>query len=134
MREHGEGDVPVPGVVAADLVVVQAGLVLGSLEAFLDGPARAGHADELLVGGPVRGAAQIVGQLQLALAVAGQRAADQQVPGPAGRRGALVAGQGGGRPVEQARPFGAVPAAAALPCLVRGVRGSEERRVGKECV
>jgi len=29
--------VPVPGVVAADLVVVQAGLVLAGLEAFLDG-------------------------------------------------------------------------------------------------
>jgi hypothetical protein len=29
--EHGQGDVPVPGVVAAKLVVVQAGLVLGEL-------------------------------------------------------------------------------------------------------
>ncbi len=28
-REHGQCGVPVPGVVAADLVVVQAGLVLG---------------------------------------------------------------------------------------------------------
>jgi hypothetical protein len=36
-REHGQCGVPVPGVVAADLVVVQAGLVLGGLEAFLDG-------------------------------------------------------------------------------------------------
>ena len=37
-REHGQCGVPVPGVVAADLVVVQAGLVLGGLEAFLDRP------------------------------------------------------------------------------------------------
>ena len=50
--------------------------------------------------------------------VAGQRAADQQVPGPAGRL-AAVAGQGGGRPVEDPRPLGAVPAAAPLPRLVR---------------
>jgi hypothetical protein len=31
VREHGQGGVPVPGVVAADLVVVQAGLGLGGL-------------------------------------------------------------------------------------------------------
>ena len=28
MREHGQGDVPVPGVVTADLIVIQAGLGL----------------------------------------------------------------------------------------------------------
>ena len=39
--EHGQGDVPVPGAVAADLVVVQAGLALGFGEAVLDSPARA---------------------------------------------------------------------------------------------
>ena len=31
-REHGQCGVPVPGVVAADLVLVQAGLGLGGLE------------------------------------------------------------------------------------------------------
>jgi hypothetical protein len=36
--EHGQGDVPVPGPVAADLVVVQAGLVLGLGEAVLIRP------------------------------------------------------------------------------------------------
>jgi hypothetical protein len=36
VREHGEGGVPVPGVVAADLVLVEAGLVLRGLEALLD--------------------------------------------------------------------------------------------------
>ena len=115
---------PVPGVVAADLVVVEAGLVLGGLEALLDRPAGPGDADQLLVGGAGRGAAQVVGQLQLALGVAGQRAADQQVAGPAGRLGA-VCGQGGGRPVVDPGAFGAVAAAAALPCLAGGVRGQD---------
>jgi hypothetical protein len=36
--EHGQGDVPVPGAVAADLVVVQAGLVLRFREAVLHSP------------------------------------------------------------------------------------------------
>ena len=53
--QHGEGDVPVPGVVAADLVLVEADLVLGGLEAFLDRPAGAGDADQVLVGGSGRG-------------------------------------------------------------------------------
>ena len=35
VREHGEGDVPVPGAVEPDLVVAQPGFVLGRLEAFL---------------------------------------------------------------------------------------------------
>jgi hypothetical protein len=43
--------VPVPGVVAADLVVIQADLVLGRLEAFLDRPPGAGHPDQLGQGG-----------------------------------------------------------------------------------
>jgi len=34
--EHGESDVPVPGRVEPDLGVVQGGLVLAGLEAFLD--------------------------------------------------------------------------------------------------
>jgi hypothetical protein len=45
-REHRQGDVAVPGVVFADLVVVQAGLVLGGLEGFLDAPPASGNADE----------------------------------------------------------------------------------------
>src|ERR1017187_1324102 len=47
MGEHGQGDMPVPGVVEADLVMVKAGLAFPCLEAFLDGPAGAGDADEL---------------------------------------------------------------------------------------
>jgi hypothetical protein len=56
-REHGQCGVPVPGVVAADLVVVQAGLVLGGLEAFLDRPPGVGHPHEL----SQRGAARALG-------------------------------------------------------------------------
>jgi len=36
--EHGQRDVGVPGVVAADLVLVQADLPLGGLERFLSAP------------------------------------------------------------------------------------------------
>ena len=46
MGEHGEGDVAVPGVVAADLVVVEAGFVFGGLEVLLDGRAEPGGRDE----------------------------------------------------------------------------------------
>jgi hypothetical protein len=38
VRQHDQGDVPVPGVVAADLVLVEAGLVLRALEALLNRP------------------------------------------------------------------------------------------------
>ena len=51
MGEHGQGDVAVPGVPAADLVVIQAGLVLGGAEAFLDRPAGPGDAHQLADGG-----------------------------------------------------------------------------------
>jgi hypothetical protein len=37
--EHDEGDPPVPGCPAADLVLVQAGQALADLEVLLDGPA-----------------------------------------------------------------------------------------------
>jgi hypothetical protein len=46
MRHHRQGDVPVPAVVAPDLVVVETDLVLGRLETFLDSPAAAGDGDE----------------------------------------------------------------------------------------
>jgi len=47
VREHGQGGVPVPGVVPADLIVVQAGLVLGLSEAVLHSPARPGDSGKL---------------------------------------------------------------------------------------
>jgi hypothetical protein len=45
--EHGEGDVPVPGRVEPDLVVVEAGLVLAGLEALFHAPAGVCYLDEL---------------------------------------------------------------------------------------
>ena len=39
-RDHGQGDVPVPGRVLADLVVVQADLALGLFEGLLNLPIR----------------------------------------------------------------------------------------------
>jgi hypothetical protein len=47
MGEHGQGDVAIPADVAADLVLVQAALVLRGLEALLDRPAGPGDADQL---------------------------------------------------------------------------------------
>src|SRR5262249_12439029 len=120
--EDGQGGVPVPGVVAADLVVIEAGLVLGGLEALLNRPAGPGDPDQLLVLGPGRGGAQVIGERPLALGIRGEGAADQQEPLPAGRLGPVF-GQGGSRPVADPGAFGPVPAAAALPCLARGVRG-----------
>ena len=38
-RQHDQADVPVPAVPGAGLVVVEAKLVFGGLEAVLDGPA-----------------------------------------------------------------------------------------------
>jgi hypothetical protein len=61
--EHAEGDVPVPGVVAADLVVVQTGLVFGELESFLHSPAGSGNADEFGERHWCAGTADVVGQL-----------------------------------------------------------------------
>ena len=45
--EHGQGDVPVPGVVVANLVVVKTGLVLGELEGLLHTPSGPGDPDQL---------------------------------------------------------------------------------------
>jgi len=58
--EHGQGDVGVPGPVAADLVVVQTGLVLGLLEAFLDVPARPGGPGQVEQGGAAGAVADVV--------------------------------------------------------------------------
>ena len=44
--EHGEGDMSMPGVPGADLVVVESGFVFAGSETFFDGPARPGYVDE----------------------------------------------------------------------------------------
>ncbi len=76
MGEHGEGDVAVPGVVAADLVVVEADFGFRGLDAILGGPAGAGNPDEGVVAGGGGCVAQVVGDFEFAFAVGGQ--------GPAG--------------------------------------------------
>ena len=84
VREHGQGDVPVPGAVAADLVVVQAGLVLGLGEAVLDSPARARYRGELGEGDRPRRVAAVEGQLKVAFLAGLQGPAGQQDPGAVG--------------------------------------------------
>ena len=53
MGQHGERDVAMPAGPRADLVLVEADLALGSLEAGLDRPARAGDLDQVAEGGAV---------------------------------------------------------------------------------
>ncbi len=103
VREHRQGDVPVPGAVAAYLVVVQAGLVPGLGEAVLDRPPGSGDRDQLGEGEVPGGPAAEVRHLELALLARGQGPADQQV----------MAGAGGAdqRPVVQPGPLGPVRAA-----------------------
>ncbi len=55
VREHREGHMSVPAVVAADLVVVQAHFSLACLEGFLDGPPFPGDRDQGGQGGSDRG-------------------------------------------------------------------------------
>jgi hypothetical protein len=64
---------PIPGVKAADLVVVQADLVLGGLEALLDRPADPCHPDQLSQGGAGRAEAGVVGQLPVGKPPPGQQ-------------------------------------------------------------
>src|SRR5437870_11679980 len=63
MRQQGQGDVALPAVVAAHLVVIQPGLAFALFEALLDRPARASHAGQHTERRVWRGVAQIVGPL-----------------------------------------------------------------------
>ena len=63
MRAHGQGDVPVPGAVLPDLVVIERGLILGGLEAFLDRPPCPGHLDRAGEAGRAGRPAQVIGEL-----------------------------------------------------------------------
>ena len=44
--QHDQGDVPMPAVPGAGLIVIEAEFVLGGLEAVLNGPAVAFHLDQ----------------------------------------------------------------------------------------
>jgi hypothetical protein len=57
--EHGEGDPPVPGGPAADLVLVQAGEAFAGLEILLDGPPEPGGLDQRGEGNGLRGVAAV---------------------------------------------------------------------------
>ena len=46
VREHGQGDVPVPGAVPADLIVIQACLVVRLAGTVLDAPPGPGYRDQ----------------------------------------------------------------------------------------
>jgi hypothetical protein len=71
--EHGQGDVGVPGVVAAGLVVVQAGFAFGLLKAALDRTASTRDRDELGQGGGLGPVADVVGERTVVQAAAGQQ-------------------------------------------------------------
>ena len=75
--EHDQADVPVPAVPTPGLVVVEAKLGFGGLEAVLDGPAAALDLDQLVCACP-HGAP---GGEERKLAV-GQAAPGQQAAGP----------------------------------------------------
>lgn len=120
MREYGQGDVSVPARIAADLVLVQAALALGGLEAGLDRPPCAGDAHEFLDVGAFGRVGQVVGEL----AGAGEAAAGQYPAAVGGRIGVEddIDGQLGGGPVIEAWPLGPVPAGERLPGLWRCLR------------
>ena len=60
--EHGQGDVSIPGVVEADLVVVEPDVVFPALETFLDRPPGAGDTDEFTSGFAARTVAVVEGE------------------------------------------------------------------------
>ena len=119
VRQHGQGDVAVPAGPGADLVLIQADLALGGLEAGLDRPARAGDLDEVGECGAVGGMGEVEGEL-IGL---GDAAPDQEALLPAGRRVAAI-GQIG--PVIEPRALGTIAGAEAMPGVGRdpGTRSS----------
>jgi hypothetical protein len=82
--------VPIPAIPATNLVVVQADLVLGGLEAFLDRPADPRHPDQLGQAGTGRAETGVEGQLSIRQPPAHQQpeptarpaGSDQRDPGP----------------------------------------------------
>ena len=112
-RQHGEcqhdqADMAVPSVPGPALVVVEAELVLGSLEAVLDGPALPFHRDK----GVDARAGRAPSGKERARAV-GDAAPDQQAARPQAMAAGIALGLGVEvgqfhiRPVVDARPFGA---------------------------
>src|SRR6266508_1175642 len=100
--EHGEGDMSVPGVPGADLVVVESDFVFAGAEAFFDGPACSGGVDEFCESGVVRVVAVVEREFTIVDGLADQ---------------VLVVGVGrvDECPVVDAEPFRSDPAGTALP-------------------
>src|SRR2546430_17556520 len=96
----------VPGVVAADLVLVEANLVLRGLERFLDRPPGAGHTDQFPQPGASGTETQVVGDLgRVADAAAGQHPAPPALRGRTGpRQPRPLASAGGPLPAPPAHP------------------------------
>ncbi len=112
MDGHGQGHVAVPAVVAADLVVVQAALLLRCLEALLNRPPGTGDADQLVQGGLGRAVGDVVRDLVRPTDAA---AGDHVVPSVLAVPGTdLDPG-----PVVDARAVGPIAAGTALPFLPR---------------
>src|SRR6266516_4608905 len=97
--EHGQGDPPVPGGPAADLVLIEAGESFAGLEVLLDSPPDPGDLDQGGQGNLLRRVAAVEGQFAGAPV-----AADQQ---PAASRRAVA--DGGPGPVVVAVALGAGP-------------------------
>jgi len=64
MRHHRQGDMPIPAVPEAHLILIQLRLPFGLLHALLDGMARGSGPDERFEGGSRRRKGKIVRQLR----------------------------------------------------------------------
>lgn len=79
LGEHRQGDVGIPRSPGPDLVVVQPGLVLGLLEAFLASPTGSGDLGQIGQAGSAGSVPDVVGDLA---GVADRAAGQQPVPAP----------------------------------------------------
>jgi hypothetical protein len=83
VRQQRQGDVPIPGGPAADLVVVQADFAFGLLEGLLDRPAHPGDADQFHQRRRRRRKAGIEGQILGIVDRAASQQPEADVAGPA---------------------------------------------------
>lgn len=75
MGEERQGDVAIPSVIAADLVLIQPDFAFGLLEAGFDSPAATGDLDQFFEGGTDRGIRQVVSALPVTSAMAANQVA-----------------------------------------------------------
>ena len=115
--EHDERDVPMPAMPGSAFVVVEAKLVLGGLEPFLDAPAGAFNPDPCLDGCPSGAPGGEAGEFTI-----GKVAPDQQAAGPGAWKRSTVFGgvkisQRAVCPIVQPLTLRAVTCGQALPGL-----------------